>query len=50
MESSTIDPRKLLGFRVLLAGAEANGHDVDVRDSRLGAKIGTIKPPPVTVE
>lgn len=44
MKSSTIDPRKLLGFRVLLAGAEASRKDIDPRDSRLGAKIGDVKP------
>lgn len=50
MESSPIDPRKLLGFRVLLTGAEANRHDVDVEAPRLGAKIGEVKPPPPSVD
>ena len=44
MNSSTIDPRRLLGFRVLLAGADAGNRDIDAKDSRLGAKVGDIKP------
>ena len=40
MKTSAIDPRKLLGFRVLLADAVANGHDLDMSDSRQFEKIG----------
>jgi hypothetical protein len=44
MKSTLIDPRKLLGFRVLLAGADAGSKDIDAKDSRLGAKVGDVKP------
>jgi hypothetical protein len=40
MKTSAIDPRKLLGFRVLLADAVANGQEPDLSDSRLGEKLG----------
>jgi hypothetical protein len=39
MKASMIDPRKLLGFRVVHADAAANGHELDVSDSQLVQKV-----------
>jgi hypothetical protein len=39
MKTSVIDPGQLLGFRVLLAEAMANGQELNLSDSRLGEKL-----------
>ena len=40
MKAFVIDRRILLGVRVLLADAVANGQELDLSDSRLGEKLG----------
>lgn len=41
MKATAIDPRKLLGYRVLVADALANGRDLDVGDSQLAKTLST---------
>lgn len=39
MKVSVIDPGKLLGFRVMLADAMANGNGPVLKESQLGEKL-----------